>query len=481
MTFLKNGKSLKLISNLYFAICLLVTIAFLSSLGSFIEQDESILFYQENYPLNKPIYGFINWEFITFLGIDHIYKTWWFYFLLFLLGSSLISCTIVRQFPLFLTSKDFFFKKEKKSFFVLPFFRKIKNVSYIKENIIVKIQNMNFYIFQKGNLIYGYKGLIGRISPILVHFSLLLILIGSSFGAIKNFKAQEILPKGEIFHIQNPIGAGWFTSLPTFNIRVNDFWVEYQNRKIHQFYSNLSILDNLGNEINEQTISVNNPLRYKNIDFYQSDWNLVGIRIKKIKNEYGDKTFNFLPIQELKKETLVLKNEKIYEIPLFKKESKSWITWINILKETKQKQNLEIKNNEIKEKNYTIVFDQFQNNFLIFDLKGNFLGIKNIGEKIENDFLILDIIPSTGLLVKYDPSIPIIYFGFALLMVTSSLSFLPYTQLWVFQKFENSWIGGTTNRGKIQLEIEFENLIRHTENLLLKSGFFSLKKKEKSV
>ena len=25
---------------------------------------------------------------------------------------------------------------------------------------------------------------------------------------------------------------------------------------------------------------VNNPLRYQNIDFYKSDWNLLGIRIK---------------------------------------------------------------------------------------------------------------------------------------------------------------------------------------------------------
>jgi cytochrome c biogenesis protein len=438
MNVFKIQKSLKLISNLYFAILILIAIAFSSSLGSFIEQDEPLLFYQQNYPLTKPIYGFITWQFITFLGIDHIYRTWWFFFLLLLLGISLISCTITRQFPLFLTSKDFFFKKEKKSYLTLPFFRKVKNISYVKENLLVKIQKMNFSIYQKGNLIYAYKGLIGRISPILVHFSLIMILIGSSIGAVLNFKAQEILPKGELFHIQNPIGAGWFTSLPTFNIRVNDFWVEYQNKKIHQFYSNLSILDNHGTEIKNQTISVNNPLRYKNIDFYQSDWNLVGIRIKNIEND------------------------KISEIPLFsfKKESKSWVTWINK-----------------KEKNYTVIFDQFQNNFLLYDSKGNYLGIKNISEKIENEFSILDIIPSTGLLIKYDPSIPIIYFGFGLLMITSSLSFLPYTQLWIFNQSESSWLGGSTNRGKIQLEIEFENLIRYTENFLRKTGFFTLKKK----
>lgn len=101
--------------------------------------------------------------------------------------------------------------------------------------ILLKLQNLNFYIYQNKDLIYGYKGLIGRISPILVHFSLIVILIGASIGAFKNFKAQEILPKGELFHIQNPIGVGWLTNLPVLNTRVNDFWVEYEKIKFINF------------------------------------------------------------------------------------------------------------------------------------------------------------------------------------------------------------------------------------------------------
>jgi len=476
---------LKIISNLYFAIFLLILIALSSSIGSFLEQDEPLEFYQENYSVTKPIYGFITWPLITFLGLDHVYKTWWFYALLFLLSSSLLICTITRQFPLFLISKDIFFKKEKKSFLVLPFFRKVKNLSYIRENLLLKIQTMNFCIYQKGNFIYGYKGLIGRISPILVHFSLLLILFGSSVGAVKNFKAQEILPKGEIFHIQNPISAGWLTDLPNLNLRVNDFWVEYQNKtassKIRQFYSNLSVLDNYGNELKEQTISVNNPLRYKQIDFYQSDWNLVGIRISRLSPDLSTN----------------LQNQKIYEIPLFsfQKNSKSWITWIQMEQFSTEKAISEneksdqinsnvstLKNKRSSTNQYALVFDHFKNTFLLYDSQGIFLGIKNIGEIINNEFCVIDIIPSTGLLVKYDPSIPLIYSGFGLLMITSSLSFLPYTQLWVL-KAQNEkklveknqddwfWLGGSTNRGKIQLEIEFENLVRLSENYVVNSDF----------
>jgi cytochrome c biogenesis protein len=434
MKLLKVQNSIKLLISLKFAIIILTIIALTSSIGSFIEQDEPKSFYIENY--SKAIYGFIDTNLILTLGLDHIYTTWWFLSFLAILSLSLIGCTITRQFPLLENSKEYFFKKRKNSFLNLPFFIKIKNIFYLKENILGKIQELNFYTYQKENVIYGYKGLIGRLSPILVHFSLLIILGGSAIGAFENFKAQEILPKGELFHIQNPLRVGWGTEIPPITTRINEFWVEYENNRIHQFYSNLSILDKFGNEIKEQTISVNNPLRYKGIDFYQSDWNLIGIRIKNIRDE------------------------KILEFPLFplNNNNKSWITWIND-----------------KDGIKTLVFDQLQNIVFLYDEKGNFLNIKNVGDNLSENFLLIDILPSTGLLIKYDPSIIIIYLGFALLMITACLSYLPYTQIWIFNEKNNCWIGSSTNRGKIQLEIEFENLIRYFEFSLKKSSFLEKK------
>jgi len=56
-------------------------------------------------------------------------------------------------------------------------------------------------------------------------------------------------------------------------------------------------------------------------------------------------------------------------------------------------------------------------------------------------------------------------------MLTSSLSYLPYTQIWIFQEKKNCWIGSSTNRGKIQLEIEFENFLRYLEYQINKTIF----------
>ena len=428
----KIQKIPKILIDLKFSIVILALIAFASSFGSFIEQDEPVSFYLENYPSEKPIYGFITSKIILGLGLDHVYNTWWFLLLLGILSFSLVGCTLTRQFPLLENSKEYFFRKQNQSFLKLPFSIKLKKNFYLKETILLKLQKLNLYIYQRGNLIYGYKGLIGRISPILVHVSLIIILSGATLGAFKNFKAQEILPKGEIFHIQNPLKIGRLTPLPNITTRINDFWVDYKNNKINQFYSNLSILDDYGNELKNQTISVNNPIRFNNIDFYQSDWNLLGIRIKNIENN------------------------QIYEYPVFQlnKNAKSWITWINDTS-----------------KPISLVFEQLENTFTIYDENGNFIEIKNVGDLITDKYLLADLLPSTGLLIKYDPSIQLIYLGFALLMLTTLLSYLPYTQFWIFENSKNVWIGSSTNRGKIQLEIEFENLVREMENKVYQSIF----------
>jgi cytochrome c biogenesis protein len=168
-------------------------------------------------------------------------------------------------------------------------------------------------------------------------------------------------------------------------------FAEYETNRVHQFYSNLSILDNYGNEVAQQTISVNNPLRYKNVDFIK----VIGITRIRVKD----------------------KNEKIkYEFPFpLKKVSKSWITWIT-----------SSNGNEI------LVFDQLQNSFLLM-MKPEFFKSENVG-RYHRNLSILDILPSTGLLIKYDPSIQIIYFGFGLLMLTACFSYLPYTQIWILIK-----------------------------------------------
>ena len=101
MNVIRLKKSFQIFTNLKFAIFILLLIAIASSVGSIIEQNENLEFYKTNYSLTSPIFGFVNWKIIVTLGLDHIYTTFWFLLLLLILGISLISCTLTRQFPVY--------------------------------------------------------------------------------------------------------------------------------------------------------------------------------------------------------------------------------------------------------------------------------------------------------------------------------------------------------------------------------------------
>jgi cytochrome c biogenesis protein len=66
---------------------------------------------------------------------------------------------------------------------------------------------------------------------------------------------------------------------------------------------------------------------------------------------------------------------------------------------------------------------------------------------------------STGLQIKTDPGIPIIYMGFFFLMISTLISYTTYSQIWIIQKKQKLFIGGTTNRAVFDFELEFFKII----------------------
>ena len=115
---------------------------------------------------------------------------------------------------------------------------------------------------------------------------MILVLLGTIIGSLFGFKAQEMVPKTENFHIQNILTNGQLTVIPKTSARINDFWITYtKNKTVSQFYSDISILNSQGKETNRKTISVNYPLIYKNVYYYQTDWNLIGLRVQTSNHE----------------------------------------------------------------------------------------------------------------------------------------------------------------------------------------------------
>ena len=417
-------KIFRFVADLRFAIFILLLISLFSILGTIIEQDQGIEIYKANYPLTNPVFGILTWDRILQFGLDHVYKTWWFFTLIFLFGLSLISCTFLQQFPSLKIARRCQFFRDTQQFYKLKIFTTLTNFSF--NQILFRIKQRKYSIFQQKNIIYCYKGLTGRMAPILVHFSMILVLVGTIIGSLFGFKAQEIIPKTENFHIQNVLTNGQLSFIPKTSARINDFWITYTNTKtISQFYSDLSILNKEGNELSRKTISVNYPLITNNVYYYQTDWNLIGLRFQTDKN--------------------------IIEYPLinvFKTQNKIWLTWIS--------------SENSLDKGIILLVDNLEGYCSIYDETGLFLGNLELNETVsfEKPLTFLEILSSTGLQIKTDPGIPIIYSGFFFLMISTLISYITYSQIWMIQKNQKLFIGGTTTRALFDFELEFFKLLK---------------------
>lgn len=418
-------KLFRLVADLRFSIFILLVISLFSIIGTVIEQDQSIETYKANYPLTNPVFGILTWDRILQFGLDHVYKTWWFFTLIFLFGLSLISCTFLQQLPSFKIARRCQFFRKTSQFYRLKIFTTLNNFSFNK--ILSRIKQSQYSIFQQKNIVYCYKGLIGRIAPILVHFSMILVLLGTIIGSLFGFKAQEMVPKTENFHIQNVLTNGQLTIIPKTSARINDFWITYtKNKTVSQFYSDISVLNMQGNETDRKTISVNYPLIYNNIYYYQTDWDLIGLRFQTINNE-------------------------IIEYPLLNilnNQNKVWLTWIS--------------NTKSLNEGMIALIDNLEGYCSIYNETGTFLGNIELNETIDfkQPFTLLEIISSTGLQVKTDPGIPVIYIGFFFLMLSTLISYITYSQIWIIQKNQKLFIGGTTNRALFDFELEFFKIIK---------------------
>jgi cytochrome c biogenesis protein len=418
-------KIFRLFADLRFSIFTLLLISFCSIIGTVIEQGQPIEVYKTNYPLSSPVFGFLSWDRLIYFGFDHVYKTWWFLLLIFLFGCSLVLCSFLQQLPSLKIARRCQFFRTNNTFYKLNNYTILTTSSFSK--ILACIKMEQYSIFQQKNLVYSYKGLIGRIAPIIVHFSMILVLVGTIVGSLFGFNSQEIVPKTENFHIQNILANGTLTVIPQSVGRVNDFWITYTKTKtISQFYSDISILNSKGNEIKRKTISVNYPFIHDGIYYYQTDWNLIGLRFKNVNNQ-------------------------TIEYPLinaFPNQEKIWLTWIS--------------NNQFTQNGIILLIDNLEGYCSIYNENGQFLGNMEINEtlNVNQNLILLEILSSTGLQIKTDPGIPLIYSGFFFLMISTLMSYITYSQVWILKKNRQLFVGGNTNRALFDFELEFLKFVK---------------------
>ena len=87
------------------------------------------------------------------------------------------------------------------------------------------------------------------------------------------------------------------------------------------------------------------------------------------------------------------------------------------------------------------IVDNLEGYGSFYNETGNFLGNIELNEtdNFKRSITLLEIISSTGLQIKTDPGIPIIYGGFFFLMLSTLISYITYSQIWIIQKNQKTF------------------------------------------
>ena len=159
---------IKKLASLQLAIILLFFIVIAISIGTFIEQNQSLAFYKENYPeINSAL---INWKTIVFLDLCNLYTTPWFFSLLAFFGLTLLSCTFTTQVPAFKKFRLWSFSRKNGQIRTCSI--QTNTDKKLANSILYNIYSNNYHVFRQNKKNYSYSGLLGRVGPIFVHFSI---------------------------------------------------------------------------------------------------------------------------------------------------------------------------------------------------------------------------------------------------------------------------------------------------------------------
>ena len=123
--------------------------------------------------------------------------------------------------------------------------------------------------------LYAEKGVYSGFGAYATHAGIVIVFIGAIIGNVFGFKSYVNIPDGKEASHLDARGGEEHVNLP-FSVRNNRFWVEtYPSGQPKKYASDLSVIEN-SREVLRKTITVNDPLVYKGVWFYQSSYGQEG-------------------------------------------------------------------------------------------------------------------------------------------------------------------------------------------------------------
>jgi cytochrome c biogenesis protein len=163
------------------------------------------------------------------------------------------------------------------------------------------------------------------------------------------------------------------------------------------------------------------------VTLYQTDWGIAAVQVR-------------------------LNKSPIFQIPMAQLDTggkgRIWGTWIPTKPDLSE--------------GVSLLARDLQGTLLVYDVKGQLVSTVRPGMATEVNGVtlkIVDVIGSTGLQIKADPGIPLVYTGFGLLMLGVMMSYVSHSQIWALQKDGRFYVGGRTNRAQVAFEREITEIL----------------------
>jgi len=434
-------------SSLKLAIFLMITLAILSTVGTVIQQGERPEVYIKEYGENA------YWWFVK-LGFVDIYHTWYFSTVLVLLCINSLTCfhqrfpaiwRSIRQDKVNVTAS--FIQNLKRSAMVaLPAER-----SKVTEQLGLAFAERGYRVLiNKGDTdttLYATKGIMGRVAAHVAHLSVTVIVAGGLLGNSLGFRDFGVCLEGETYHV--PQGS--------FDLHVDKFWIDYyDNGAVKSYNSTLTVLEN-GEKKVTKTITVNDPLVYKGIWFYQSSYGDSWDRVEKarivVREKASDKVVGEAILdwrKEAELKNLGLKLQVTDFVADFGFDAKARRVYSKTVEHENPAVRLAITEHE-RQLATPWIFYHYPD---LFEIQGSQYKFELTGYLTKK---------FTGLQIAKDPGVIIVWIGSTLLVVGVMLSALIFhRRVWAKVVSEphgvTVYLGGTAYKGQIDFDREFHRL-----------------------
>lgn len=413
------------LSDLKVAIVLLLLIALASGIGTAIPQGDPPNLYLEAYA-DTPWLGVLHGEQVLLLQLDHVYSCNWFLGLIAWLGLSLILCSWRRQWPALMAARRWIDYRTPRQLSKLSLAetRICSNTNEGLTKLHDTLLAQGWTLRRESNRLAARKGVIGRVGPLLVHTGMVLLMVGAVWGALGGNRLERFLAPGRSLDLLNRDGD---TQL---SIRLDAFEVERDPAgRPEQFRSQLSLSDSSDPE----EISVNHPLRHRGITIYQADWSLAAIGV-----QIGRSPELQLPLQ-----TYPELGEQVWGLVLPTRPDGSQPVFLSL--------------------------DNEKGPVSVYDSDGQIITLLRPGGPTSEvnglPMRVASVLPASGLLLKRDPGVPLVYLGFAVLLLGGGMSLVSTRQLWAVADEGRLHVGGLCNRNLAAFAGELPMLLADVDGL----------------